>query len=408
MIAGLLVSGVLLKAQNQVKQPVSHTGNTRCGEDRYKEFFPDAFIFPFPAFHAFRELSSEGTSLDSSVWVKLDGNGNAIRPLRRFQYAYDDAGYHVRSVQEVWFANEKVWEPYEENRFEYDEDGQLIMWHRNGWDLDLGVFISRYSYEYIYRANLLETITVFEHPGGGNPVLAGKIEFSYSVSGWNESQTYYVYYPGNDYWLGSRHWTFNYDVEGRLIKRIFQQIDSESNGWLNQEEIQYLYDANGDPVERMWYTWSSNPEIWVEKARAVAFFDPEYKWVSSNLPNGFMVSANRLLMENHYEFDLAQEDFTPSESVRYYYSTITNLYETVAESVALVYPNPVDNWLTLSLPVTSGTFSLLDGQGNRVLNQGVAKVDRLFIGHLIPGWYYWHLTTGGKEFHGKLLKLAPR
>lgn len=80
--------------------------------------------------------------------------------------------------------------------------------------------------------------------------------------------------------------------------------------------------------------------------------------------------------------------------------------ESFSEEKFMIYPNPVENVLKVTLPKNheNGSFSVYNSLGQNVLSQTVINSAILYLEDLASGIYFYEIVSGGISQKGKILK----
>jgi uncharacterized repeat protein (TIGR02543 family) len=79
---------------------------------------------------------------------------------------------------------------------------------------------------------------------------------------------------------------------------------------------------------------------------------------------------------------------------------------TAVETSVKIYPNPVENIISILLPenTTQASFILYDIQGKQLLQQEIRKENTVSVAHLSSGMYIYNIILDGKRMTGKIVK----
>ncbi len=281
-------------------------------------------------------------------------------------------------------------------------------------------FINSYNYSYRYNSQgQLISDSLYSY----SDQQSYRRDYTYDANGSPASQTFFEYSSDDS----TRRYDYTF-VNGRLHAYTTTSLNQTTDIWETEASDTFDYDLNGNLIKRISYsiafidgqpvplmpltyeTYGYNSLNKMDQMESKNWNNTLSAWVGSSRFT-FNYDSDKPTIGYLYEWDITSQTYKTAPSVRYLFALPTALNETstTAFSDLLVYPNPATKKVFISGSM-SGSFqesaiSLynLSGQLNHapVIDQnGVAEID---ISHLSSGMYSIQIQSGETVIRKKLL-----
>jgi hypothetical protein len=119
--------------------------------------------------------------------------------------------------------------------------------------------------------------------------------------------------------------------------------------------------------------------------------------------DSILVDGSYMGSDTTYTFIDVQEN----HSIHVTFTMITNVPSFDEETQVIIYPNPVNDYLTIVLPdnVDQAVFSLHDLQGKKMIYMVVRNQDTINVANLVSGIYVYNIHMYGKKIRIKSGKI---
>ena len=327
---------------------------------------------------------------DGGKWVESE----------KYIFTFDSNNF----TQEIYFyKNGAQWVESEKYDYIYDTSNKMTTLFYS--ELVSNQWIQYYKIEFTYDGNEnLETeiLSVL------NPNLGEQLKYEYGYDTNNNRTAIIAYEKDNsNQWV--YYWTdeYEYDNNGNLSI----EIDSYWNGaiMVKDDKYEYFYDANNNTIRDIGYHWNTSDSKWVEYQKYEYHHDLAYSISDVIIPiwlygNYDYVFYN--LVTGYSFYDYIASAFVKTERAIMYYSDYNNALniddEILSRSVKL-YPNPVDDVLTINseIPLTKvEVYSIL---GKKV-KEFSAGFNSMRIDNLSNGVYIVRILAEKGSTTRKLIK----
>lgn len=310
---------------------------------------------------------------------------------------YYDANNNVTRVSGHQFLN-GVWKNVYIVDYEYDANNNMI--HRKNYNsMGTETFTQGGVYDYNYQNG-----HIVSHSGymGDYEFLFETCDYKYDAQNRLASETYCQGFGTVD---SSMKLVYEYGANGKVADVKCYYYDEY--GWYYNDKDIYLYDAAGNCIEhsrldagddytdRKLYTYDLSVS---SENIAMPYYIPEL-----GLPEGFS-DANMRTLESWHTLD-AEHILQFVCNYNYVYSTGLSVEEMTNANLS-VYPNPVQDVLTIKLDADAVVASVFDIQG-RILQTTtcMAGVNYLDMSDYTAGVYFVKVTLkDGKTAVQKVVK----
>jgi hypothetical protein len=128
----------------------------------------------------------------------------------------------------------------------------------------------------------------------------------------------------------------------------------------------------------------------------------------SAVPNLTAVEVVQFVKESSDRFTIPTNQF--GYGIPDFQLALNNAFSTVLfdNETILIYPNPVQNELTIQLPKSEsiGKLTLYNNLGQQVSEFTISEANKtIYLSNLASGLYFYQFNTTNKSTTGKLLKL---
>jgi hypothetical protein len=372
-------------------------------------------------------LSSVNEYYNGSSWqnnwgynYEYDGNNNLI------------AESYLNWVDGVWKIRDKVTYTYDANNKVTQEVGQE-------WNTTTNALESSYRDTYTY-ANGNFTGQIAEIWENSSWVNEWKIDLTYG--GNNLPVSYLSYEWDGTNWIAEERGQLNYNPNNKLT----EQLDEEwgNSQWEKSGKLLYDYNANHQMIYSRQGEWDDFNNLYKEIYRTDYELDgtgnrirtintniennyinkDEYTYDSFSLMSNFahpfkdkngldylsedFPYVNKILAENHYNYDMATSTYNLSSRTTYNYNSslvLSTEHPKMVNVGITVFPNPTISIvnLTNSNAVTIDKVVVFDVTGKIMLqqNQNTGQVN---VEKLAEGLYILEAYSGKDKFTSKFVK----
>lgn len=245
----------------------------------------------------------------------------------------------VDSIVGYYFSAEVDSVLYQKNVFQYDSNGELVVWSVYDWDTRK----DNWQPDFVenYRRNSLGIITEIIHVSWNTGVWENQ---------WKQEQSY--------------------DEAGNLTLLTYYNWDSAAGAWVRYWKQEQAYDSGGNIILWAHYDWYSETNMWL-----------------GNYMYTYHYNENSQLAYYAYlVWDWSQGDWKLSTKEFFYYSGSSAAKNTMQDKISL-FPNPTSGVLHMkgcTSPVTVRIYNL-HGKLLEVYPRQQTSIDLSSLPH---GMYY--------------------
>ena len=290
---------------------------------------------------------------------------------------YDERGNVIRINCYQYYNNEWIYPSY--ITYTYDDNNlRLTRTNYNDWGSG---FELQGIYTYSYDGNLL---TGYEMTLGGMLLMRGT--YTYNAEGLcTQCLEEYNDAWGGTGWSNSALTTYTYDEAGNCINETYSYW---SNGWVPNSSLERIFDANGNCLQREKHTngqvadrvrYTYNEDCSINHVLLPYHPEPLYNWDQfANQPISYSWEAanegGQLVYVCDYIFKYGAFESVPQ-------------YELPVADMMTVYPNPVQNEMTLTLEGLR-LYEIINMNGQTILEgQANGKQHTIDVSNLTSGLY---------------------
>ena len=197
----------------------------------------------------------------------------------------------------------------------------------------------------------------------------------------------------NNSWINSYKEDYTYDVNNNKTQELSQSWFVNSNSWKNYEKYDYTYDAANNQIQYLYQIWDGVGNSWKNYQKYDYAYDANGCLLSQDFYTGWNASGS------YYESHMRTEYINT-------YSPNTGI-AALNTSGLFVYPNPVDNQLTIQAEneLSNATASILDFFG-RVITEEKLNPQQTILNTstLNSGVYFLQINAAGKRITKKFVK----
>jgi hypothetical protein len=384
-----------------------------------------------------------------NTFIIYDWDNNTLDwgPGSKFEFTFDTNRNLIELFNFWWQPWNSQWEIYNRIVFAYDGNNNLTQETTLFFDSVNIQWVQSYKTEYVYDGNQnLILATGFEwFPSENQWYYSWKDELIYDMSDKIISENNFYWNYGTSQWDVYAKWDYAYDGSNNLISEI--SSDWDGNNWVNNDKYEftysaggnitsdigsdwnsgisqwvyvykdeYTYDAGGNRTLGYYYEWLSGPNEWSVYYRDEFIFDLAYGMddiigpilFEDLLGIGFgdiaVAFNNMVIGYRGYEYE--NQSWTDIDKVIFYYSNYNNALniddEILSRSIKL-YPNPVDDVLTINseIPLTKVEIYSILGRKVKEFN---ANFNSMRIDNLSNGVYIVRILAEKGSTSRKLIK----
>lgn len=321
----------------------------------------------------FSKITQHGKTVEERISSYLSDN-KYVNSLKHIITYYPIQADLVASVIEYkWKTATNQWEPWSQNHYTYNQNGQL----------------------------LTDSILYFD--SSQKWIIHSKYEAIYNDNGQKIKENAYEWEDGS-YFRPTIQVVNKYDgTHPQPIETI--RFQKQGNDW--KEDRKIIGTMSGDTLKTI--TYQIQDTEWLETTKTQYLHNYENSFNEIQLPHGFLSPRGESF--DAYRFQLLKYSFQNFDGVKwaspyeieYYYSNriVSNQVEKAINKETLVYPNPAKNILNINANVT--TIQLYDLLGKLILTKNLAEQHSVNISHLENGMYLYQLTMENKTEVGKIL-----
>ena len=203
--------------------------------------------------------------LDSTV---RRGTFDGVERKEKEVFEYDDNGNVIMWVFYWWEKDE--WRESWKTEYTFDDNGNLVLQIRSAYMFDWEwccesntwietMILSKWKNESTFDDNGNRTMQISYRWEYNAWVKRGKNEFTFDNNGNMIMRISYHWHWINE-WVESWKDEFTFDDNGNMIMRI--SYSWENNEWVESWKSEYTFDNNGNMIMRVSYSWEDN--AWVE------------------------------------------------------------------------------------------------------------------------------------------------
>lgn len=371
----------------------------------------------------------------SNLSLKHDGNNWNNNTRTIYTYLMDTL---IESVTyEQWDGVE--WQADHRSLYTYDQSANRLSntnqyWYNDNWHSGSSEIISYYPDSDLPQTVLTQwTITLEE--GLENESLKEYLEYNnndqallytiqswnYSTDNWNAKNYYSLTYniegnithifqevdSGNNF-EPIKQIFYTYDIENRLVEKLYQEYNTENNQWNNTQRETYQYSGEYD-YTRIYEKFDLDLSEWWIYLQADFYFTEEgdisyYKYqlgtpeeLSNYYDASFTYYEEHGLVKNLSDrlWDEEQSEWIHDAHVTYYYEMLLSDNEEqsyIGQDALEFFPNPASDYLTIKIDNQKyGDYelsaSLYNSRGNKIKTFSLKDTTTLSLLGLPPGSY---------------------
>jgi len=295
--------------------------------------------------------SSKGTWIITSKWKTT---ANYVDDLM------------VSQEQCVWDTLNDQWIKTYKYEYDYDTDGNIVLYFTYSWDQNASEWIYSTKFELLF--NEFGIATVLE---------------------------YYDWDKINNQWEGIWKTEDSYDNNGNRILFINYDWDKTSYQWVNYNKVEYFYNSNGKEIVILSSVWNNSSDEWMLHGKDELFYDENgcqyltiyYSWI-----------------EEYNQWHIGSKYYS-------YYSLHNNGVNVLTTNNNLdnirIYPNPVKERIYIEIKdlfVSSVQIFNIRGQLIKTFNISLG-LNTYDIDDLDTGIYILKVFTNDDEMNYKILKV---
>lgn len=349
---------------------------------------------------------------ETKQWVKYRKSFNS----------YDLNG-RMTSYISYYLNDNGLWGEPGKTDLSYNEHGDLTSFISMLHDSITNKWINYRKNEYMYESNKRRT----EYNWNNQTSQwdnSTKEELEYDASGNDTLRTFYNWDKQTSQWIGFFKYKYAYSKEGKLTNTTDIKRDTITNQWINVDKTDYIFDTNGNEIEELYSEWDATAGKWFGRQKYVSTYHEKGQLSSKITYLGWNKTDATfdLSSKEEYEYDSNGNNTTVSSyywnltenlwSIRtktnnfYSLHDLTNKVEIKENMNIRLYPNPVDETLTLDINDHSVTqCHLYNSNGQLLLTLNVEQgINTYNISHLNQGMYLLKLKTEEGLLVKKIIK----
>jgi hypothetical protein len=382
-------------------------------------------------------------NIDTEILSVWNHQNDDWQPLQKFEYSFDFNGNLISIISSFQYIPNQ-WSFNAKYVYTYDQNGNLTSETSFVWS---GGWINSYKYELTYNAaqQIILHIDYEWNHGTNQWDNMNKNEYLYTssiltseiASYWNYGINNWEYYAKSEYfyetmavtkeivyrwetnpsavWVEESKYEYEYELGSfMLLVRINETDyiwDEGTNGWDWEPKYKadYQYDNRDNLTEEIHYTWNSDSGQWVEDNKGEYIFDLAYELSDLTVPffynDELLYNINNMIIGYRgYEFE--NPNWVDTDKLVLYYSDYTNPLntdETILANVIKVYPNPVNQILTIDSSFPLNKVELFSILGKKVKDV-TSDFKTIPVNDLSNGIYIVKIQSGNRVVFRKIIK----
>ena len=357
----------------------------------------------------------------------FDFNGNLISIISSFQYipnqwnfnakydyTYDQNGNLTSETSFVWSGG---WINSYKYELTYNTAQQIILHVDYEWNHGTNQWDNMHKNEYIYTTGVLSSETAsYWNYGINDWEYYTKSEYFYETMAVTKEIVYRWETNPSGVWVEESKYEYEYEpgsvallVRTNETDYIWDDDGTNSWDWAPKYKSDYQYDNRDNLIEDIYYSWDSDAGQWAEDNKGEYIFDLAYELSDVTVPffynDEIIYNINNMLIGYRgYEFE--NSSWVDTDKLVLYYSDYTNplhIDETILANDIKIYPNPVNQILTIdsSLPLNKvEIFSIL---GKKVKDVAT-NFKTIPVNDLSNGMYIVKIQSGNHMVFRKVIK----
>lgn len=308
-----------------------------------------------------------------NVNPELAGLGNDVR----YQYNYDNSGLLKELIISTKANGESSWSVNTKTTYTYGASNRLE--EENHW-----------------IANFFT----------GTLEYTAKTEHLYNENGVLTEQKFYMIEPTTQITLLSGKSEFVFNQDGY----VQQQIDYEADdmGVLQfSDKLENTFDAYGCISETETFSYDLNANAWLNDSKSISTYDHSVTTENLLIPWTFMDNSSYKLTDREtFVWEASQNTWVKTQHSTYNYAGINATIADWQEHSDLieVYPNPAQKYIRIKNAEIPGRIEISAVNGKILFHKEIHHADeQIGLNGLIPGMYFYSVTSKNKTSVGKIL-----
>jgi len=348
---------------------------------------------------------------------------------------YDSTKRRIAQLNYMWNNNTATWDlggrtvySYLNdsivNKINYDNyntNGQWEHYSRDVYFFDSLVLLKQYKFSKFINNNWeLRFKSYYKYDSSNNNIETDILEYNTQTTTLDSTMKFIntfdsikQFIQGDRYdwdtaqatnWRTATKTTYDYDASGRILESI-RYLYSSTYGYIAQSKKTATYDTFGNML-----TFSDLKRWNTLVLDTVEILEYSYNYNFNNsdltLPENTDF-GNMLTRIKHNEWSLADPNnprMGDKTAVFYYSNTIGFKENKQLSNRCKVYPNPTSDYLFFE--IEDGKIQLVelyDISGKKVLTFNQINNNKLYIGNLQKGLYFYKVLTREREYTGKVI-----
>ncbi len=362
--------------------------------------------------------------------------------MQRYLYTYDDYGYQLTEMRQVWDLTASQWSNSYLDSTYYDADGKLLQEVNLNWDFSLNqwAYFSKDEYQYDSAGNLVVKSSYSWDNANAQWTPSEKIEYVYN-NGLMSTETHYFYDTGSQLWYPAYRVDYFYNDNGDLTEAISFTVAGYAGGvavWQNNMKYQVVYDAQGRHIADTTFMWDSNDSVWVYDENNSAQYDgsgnllqnikrvwdttnnqwlnQEFMQVAYNLsasasqgvyPDDIIIDipvVNLPVSATFSAWDTTSQSWVYQRKYTLVYGEVTTPVDNFPDGALLLYPNPASDYVYLNVAALSPSMVWIYDRQGRLVDTKVLAGNVLNVKDLPSGVYFVKVQTRDGVKTSKFIK----
>lgn len=273
-------------------------------------------------------IHNEQGFLKTSIYNDPDQIGSSNSVWRsRTDYTYE--GQRLRDyVTSLWDSDLSDWEPFTQNTFEYNPDGQVVREIEYGWQTDFWEPSRSEENEYDSHGRLIRVSSFTYDRDAMQYIPSARQEFTYNERGNQLTNISYFYDQDTDSWVISERYLFVYNAEGVATEGLYEFYSNGTLFFGNRSEMTFdgvTFTTVNFSYDFSVQAWSMSTKIVITYGNTERLFPlqtREYYWDGNDWVLGFR--SENVIDDDGYvirtnSFDCGQKDCELFEFEEYTY-----------------------------------------------------------------------------------------
>ncbi len=312
------------------------------------------------------------------VYEKMDEE-DSWKKLKRNVYAYDTAKQLTKIEHADWRESDGIWRISGKTEYQYNENGNLELEERfdHDWYEMLYEKIGSTEYKYNSHNKVVEETVYIPGWDPGSFVRDSLTVYDYEDNLSLKSRTYYSWDYDLDNWLPKDRKTFSYEVENKLREDSGFVWIQENNSWELNSGSDFLTINNLREEDIVFRDF-------IEVHFPIYIFDG--------------IVCEQINAYNWIDQDWIKTGFTSYSFNRH----IPVSADQLEDSDITIYPNPVENSLTIRINDNQETYCLIRDMYGRVLSTNSIIIQKqLNVTHIPSGIYFIEIIQDGQKIYSR-------